>query len=755
VPNTFSRRSQRYRPAIFVLLLSCFVLLMLQTASLSKNNAEFALHSRAEADLNRYLLSLQQKLDRYKDLPKLLSTHSELLNSIIYFPNKGALARANQYLEQVNDTIGASATYVMDIDGTTVAASNWQEELSFVGRNFDYRPYFQDAVMGRAGRYFALGTTSKKRGYFFSYPIHYRENIIGVVVVKIDLNDIERDWSDPLTDIVVTDEDGVIVISTQPDWKYRTIDPLSQDDLKRIVASQRYGEQQLLSLNVLENEARAEGGQLITLVEGSSRVNDALDGVQARQFLKLYKGLPDTGLNVMILANMRPVDRQVYSAVALVGVCYVLLVFISLFLLARQRIKNERASFRLREMQALEDNQARIRAIIDTTQAGLIAVDTTGRIESFNPTAEKLFGYNAAAMSGVDFTHLLSASDHLPCRHYLEQGDDDDSMMIEATGLRQGGERFPIELSIGRMVIAEERHFLVTIHDITERKQYEERLQRARELLEHRVEERTSDLTQANHKLVKEVEQHRNTQNELIQTAKLAVLGQMSAGINHELNQPLTAIRSYADNAKAFLEMGRTETVALNLQEISGLTERMAKIIHPLKEFARKTSGQKESVCLKAIRDGAMSIMYGRLDKASVEVNWPTQLEQIFVVGEIVRLEQVLVNLLGNALQAMESVEQKRIDIGVSSDQGWLALSVRDYGPGIEPHDLEQVFEPFFTTKKAGQGLGLGLSISHRIISSLGGRLEVANHPQGGAVFTLHLKLAGSQTDQPEKTEKA
>jgi two-component system C4-dicarboxylate transport sensor histidine kinase DctB len=263
------------------------------------------------------------------------------------------------------------------------------------------------------------------------------------------------------------------------------------------------------------------------------------------------------------------------------------------------------------------------------------------------------------------------------------------------------------------------------------------------------VEQRTQDLTLANARLQQEMTQHRQTQNELIQTAKLAVLGQMSAGINHELNQPLTAIRSYADNGRVFLERDRPERALANLEEISQLTERMAKIIHPLKEFARISSGAPEPVCLKAVRDGAMSILYGQLDRQSVSIHWPAGLEHVYVLGDILRLEQVLVNLIGNAMQALEDQPGGRIDITLEYSDDAVQLSVRDSGPGISPEYLEHLFEPFFTTKKAGQGLGLGLSISHRIVESLGGCLRASNHPDGGACFTLVLR----PVSQPMITE--
>ncbi|MEH6575626.1 MAG: ATP-binding protein [Amphritea sp.] len=717
---------------------------MYQTITISRDRALVDLQLRTSADLNRYVLSLQQELDRYKDLPKLLSSHSELINLLLH-PGKDAEIRANLYLDKVNETIGASDTYLMDITGVTLAASNWDKERSFVGKNFSFRPYFKDAMKGAPGRYFALGTTSKKRGYFFSYPVEYRGRIRGVVVVKIDLNDIENDWSDPLTDILVTDNDGVVFISTRPQWKFRTLNPLPQEDLQRIMHSLRYGDHELTSLQVIERQQWSDSSHLITLIDGERIDNQALDGVNTRQFLQQTHSVSDAGFNISILASIKPMQRRVLNNALLVGVIYGAVVFLVLFLQARRRISHERASFKQQETLVLERNEARIRAIIDNTHAGLITLDASGQIESFNPTAEKLFGYVAGAIKGDDFGQLIAPQDRAVCRQHITSSDPlalSEELMVEASGKRVDGSMFPIELIIGRMSDANDGRFIVTIHDITERKEYEEELRQARVLLEHRVEERTVDLTRANQRLVDEVEEHKNTQNELIQTAKLAVIGQMSAGINHELNQPLTAIRSYADNAASFLKLGKLEPVTTNLLEISGLTERMAKIISPLKEFSRKTSGQASLVSLKAVRDGAMSIMYGRLDKANAKIEWPEHPEKLYMLGDMLRLEQVVVNLISNALQAMENQEEKWVEIDAERQEERLLISFRDHGPGIPQQELGKVFEPFYTTKKAGQGLGLGLSISHRIIESMAGRLSVQNHPYGGAVFIIDLPAA-------------
>jgi two-component system C4-dicarboxylate transport sensor histidine kinase DctB len=730
---------------IVALLITGFIVMLVQVSVLSQQNGIETMQQQTKADLNRYALSLSQILDRYKDLPRLLSTHSELINTLLYDKSSDARMRANLYLEQVNEVIGASDTYLMSAEGVTIAASNWSQERSFVGRNFNFRPYFQDAMAGKSGRYFALGTTSKKRGYFFAYPVEHRGKIYGAVVVKIDLNEIEEDWNDPDIDLLVTDEDGVIFISTRPEWKFHTLKPLSQQDLQRIMESLRYGTGPLPSLDVIKKEGREDGSEIITLVNSTEIKNSALDGVKAQDFLMQSTQVEGAGFRVVILGSMKAVERRALSAMILAAFIYFAIILLFLVLSIRHRITKERSQFKLRELKTLEKNETRVRAIIDTTKAGLITLDAQGRIEGFNQTAEKLFDYREDQLIGSFFSQLLAHGDRAVCWQHITQYAEGappttaQELTIEAQGRRHDGHFFPVELTIGQMPLDTGSQFLITIHDITERKEYEQALQTARQELEHRVKDRTADLTRANHKLRDEIHQHTVTQNELIQTAKLAVLGQMSAGINHELNQPLTAIRAYADNGRQFLSMGKTETVERNLREISQLTDRMAKIIHPLKEFSRKTTGQKESVCLRSVRDGAMSIMYGRLDRESVQIDWPQDLERCYVLGDIVRIEQVLVNLLGNAIQAMQDSDERHIEITWAYESTLQVLYIRDFGPGIPEKDLSRVFEPFYTTKKAGSGLGLGLSISHRIIASMDGELSVANHPDGGAVFRIAL----------------
>ncbi len=735
---------KHYRLLTVMLLLGAFVLILWQVAHWTRSNELGTLQRALELNLSRYTLSLQGELEKYQHLPALLATERSF-KELLYSPESTVLSQAlNHYLADVERITGAADIYLMDSTGDTLAASNWDQPRSFVGKNFHFRPYFQQALNGEQGRYFALGATSRKRGYYFSHPIFSDAAVIGVLVVKIDLNDIEGQWNDELTDLLVTDIDNVIFISTRESWKFKTLAPLSGPDLNRIIGSLRYVDKPLVSLPITQRQEIAPNVELISLLEEVESESElSIDRLSGIRYLLVRQPLADEELNVVALAKLSQVSARVWDAVLLAAVVLTVLVLLGLFMLLRQKIVHERRRFKEQANRALKLSEARVRTVIDNTQAGLITLDAQGRIESFNPTAEALFGYDAEQIGGRYFSVLIEPADRALCwRTITEPQDlpaDAQVPVIEAHARRQDGELFPIELTLVAVWYQGERKFIVTIHDMTECRQYEQSLREARDFLEQRVQERTKELLGANNRLRMEIEQHHHTQEELIQTAKLAVLGELSAGINHELNQPMTAIRAYADNARQYLQLKRMDRVEENLQEISGLTERMANIIAPLKVFSRKSSGQAEPVALKAVRKGAMSILYGRLHSEQVSIIWADQIDDILVMGDMVRLEQVMVNLLSNAIQAMQGCTSKRIEIDCQLEGQMVCLGIRDYGPGINPAEQNRVFEPFYTTKSAEEGLGLGLSISKRIVEGLGGELSAGNHPQGGACFNLRL----------------
>jgi len=275
-----------------------------------------------------------------------------------------------------------------------------------------------------------------------------------------------------------------------------------------------------------------------------------------------------------------------------------------------------------------------------------------------------------------------------------------------------------------------------------------EALQQAHDELERKVDERTADLSAANIQLQDEITERiraertlRAAQDELVQAGKLAVIGQLSTGIAHELNQPLAALRTLSGNGVRFLDRGDLNTVRSNLERIAQLTDRMGLITGQLRTFARKSSGQLQAVPLCNALDNSLALLEQRLIQANAEVRRYCPLPEPVALCDVNRLEQVLINLIGNALDAMEGQSTPLIELGCESIGQQARLTVRDHGPGLDDTAISHLFEAFFTTKQAGGGLGLGLTISADIIRDFGGTLTGTNHPEGGALFTLDIPL--------------
>ncbi|RUW20345.1 ATP-binding protein, partial [Mesorhizobium sp. M4B.F.Ca.ET.013.02.1.1] len=269
--------------------------------------------------------------------------------------------------------------------------------------------------------------------------------------------------------------------------------------------------------------------------------------------------------------------------------------------------------------------------------------------------------------------------------------------------------------------------------------------QATRAELERRVVERTEDLSRARDRLQAEITDHRSTeaklqvvQQELVQANRLAILGQVAAGVAHEINQPVATIRAYADNARVFLDRKQTAPAGENLGAIAALTERIGTITEELKTFARKGRTAAEPVELRGVIEGAVVLLRsrfaGRLDALEITLPPPA----LKVMGNRVRLEQVLINLFQNALEALNGRDGARVEVSVEERDG-VVLSVSDNGPGIPPAILKSLFTPFNTSKE--KGLGLGLVISKDIVADYGGRIEVASGAEGTR-FTIHLAKA-------------
>ncbi|WP_296523458.1 ATP-binding protein [Rhodoplanes sp.] len=307
---------------------------------------------------------------------------------------------------------------------------------------------------------------------------------------------------------------------------------------------------------------------------------------------------------------------------------------------------------------------------------------------------------------------------------------------------------------IGRMAAAVDvfRNYLI------ERDAARHALERAYESLEDKVEARSSELRIANAALQAEVEERaqanrqlESMQEELIRTENLAVIGQLSAGIAHELNQPLAALATLSENTVRFLDIGDETTARENLERIVRLVDRMGILTSRLRSFARRTSAEREVVDLGRSVESALALLGHRHDRDPMKILLEPPETPIHIDANAVRIEQILVNLISNAFDATRGIPDAVAVIAWKAADTRAVLTVSDNGSGFAPDILTRIFEPFFTTKdKTGGGLGLGLAISADIARIYGGSLTAADGPQGGAVFTLALPLCGDETDTAE-----
>lgn len=278
-------------------------------------------------------------------------------------------------------------------------------------------------------------------------------------------------------------------------------------------------------------------------------------------------------------------------------------------------------------------------------------------------------------------------------------------------------------------------------------------LEQSNVALEIKVAERTHDLSTINDQLRREVHERnvaeqslRAAQSELVQAGKMAVLGQLSAGITHELTQPLGAMRTIAGNAEEFLLRGKSDSAIQNLKILGRLVDQMGGIIQPLKNFARKSEPVFQKVDLSKSLGDALFLLSSRIRALQVEIRNPVAKGEFFVRCEQNRLEQVLINLLSNSLDALEAQDSPRV-ITVEAEQGgdgpcdarMTRISVSDNGAGMDEATRARLFEPFFTTKESGAGLGLGLVISRDILTEFGGTIEIVSTQGRGTCFRLRI----------------
>lgn len=598
---------RRGRLLAFVLFLACSLVAVFHAYASANGFYQNRAQASARSTLALVSEAVDQAIGRFKPIPGLIAGDPALREMLKQGPDPGTVPFINEKLRQIAFSVGASEVYVMDRSGLTVAASNYRDTDSFLGRNFAFRPYFTQSLAGRNAFFHALGTTSGERGFFFSAPILDGIEVLGVLAVKITVGEIEQDWLDTGHDILIADGDGIVFLTSREAYKFGSLAPLSNPTRRYITQTQQFP---LERVKQIELSADVIGPHAVQVTLG--------DPVQGDRFLAASIPLALAGWHAIAFTPMRPVRIQ-----ALRTVVFVALAFAALLL--------------------------------------------------------------------------------------------------------------------GGLVIAQRRA------NILQRIRIEAE-QRA--VLEQMVQERTADLDAANANLRDEVterrsaeERLRKSQKELVQAGKLAALGQMSAAISHEINQPLAAIKSYADNAAQFLARNRVEDATSNIKSISKMSDRMAEISRHLRTFGRQPGDKLGPINVSEVITETVGLVGPQARANNAEIRFESPHAAVWALGGKLRLQQVLVNIVTNGLEAMSEVNAPIVEVRVEQVDGKVQIYLRDHGPGLPQESMDQVFDAFYTTKDAGLGMGLGMSISHNIISDFGGALTATNHPNGGAVFTVTLQV--------------
>ena len=575
------------------------------------------LSDNGERQLELHARTVESELSKYTYLPSLLELESSV-SKLLADPNQETRKTVNDYLEGLNRRSRSRAIYVMDTTGRVLATSNWRDADSYQGEDLSFRAYFQNAVRGQPGRFYGIGSTNGEPGYYLAHGLEEHGKIIGVAVVKVRLEALEERWQRARLEAFVSDENGIIILSSDPARRLKAVRPLSDDTKERLAHSLQYYWATLNELEPLARERLNEGTEKLTFPANSEVVNDEHEV----SYLAQTRPLSDTPWNFTLLTPLNDLRRAAINQGILVAVAFGLVAFLLI-------AWNER------------------RKVIATRLAA------------------------------------------------------------------------------------------------------REALQEANSQLERRIAERTADLRASNERLKGQIRERRQAeetlrraQDELVQAGKLAAIGQMSTSIAHELNQPLAALRTLSGNTVRFLERGALDTASANLKTINELIDRMGRITASLRSFARRGDDQGEANLGKAV-DAAFQVLGARLDGLPLTVHRDFSSAQLQI--DQTRLEQILVNLIGNALDAMQAQPAPELWLDGHSSEGKYRLQVRDNGHGIDPEARKHLFEPFFTTKPGEQGLGLGLTLSASLAAATGGNLAVEHPASGGTAFVLCLPLVGTQ----------
>jgi len=659
-----------------------------------------------------HVLGLRGLVEKHDFLPYAAARHPEVQH-LLNAPGDTALrTRVNAYFADLQSTTGAAALYLVDRNGMTLASSNWNTPSSFVGESYRQRPYFEDALKGRRGLFYGLGLTTGQAGLFIAEPVRAGAGVLGVAVVKISLDPLERVWRHSAYPVVLRDSHGIVFLSAVPEWLFHSIAPVSDADSQWIRAHGQYGLRtrfDLLPWTITAGKG-TPGYTFKTPLQG-----------RGANLLALDTPLPELGWTLTVTEDMRDVQQAKQAALALATLAVALLLLAVLYWRLRERRYAEQRTARLElehrveeRTRDLQEAHAFRKAMEDSLLVGIRARDPEGKIIYVNPALCAIVGYSAE--------ELLGRYPPYPYWHPedLEKQARESDEALQGRAAPSGFES-RIRHKDGHDVITMvytaplidtdgvNRGWLSSVVDITAQKQAEAR--------------------------------QRDQEVRLQRSARLASVGEMASTLAHELNQPLMALSNFAVAARALAGRASPDMLAGALDDIIEQAKRASEIVRRVRALINPQRGHFETFAVEDIILHAEALLKPELQRNGVTLQLSMENPAVQVRGDKVLLEQVLVNLIHNALHAMQELPRQRRCISLTSQRSGpcLRIAVSDQGPGIPKDQLEQVFAPFFTTKP--DGLGLGLNICRTIIEAHSGIMTVENRDGGGATFSFTLPI--------------
>jgi two-component system C4-dicarboxylate transport sensor histidine kinase DctB len=642
------------------------------------------------------IIGLREAIDSYRYLPFLISQNRDVQELLLY-PVLDKGAEVSRLLEQLNLISGATALMVLDEDGRALSYSRWREEQAFFLRSHEQTSYFIAARNGEQGVYVEHDADTGLTAIYLSAPIYDASRFRGVAVVRIDLAQLQIKLNQQERYLLIGKGEQVM-LSSRAAWRGKAWSSLVNREKR-------------LSL---------KDGTELTLLSLKTGEQIVFQSVE----------LPDLGWQVATFSDTQGAQRTRTTA-ALIGLGGCLSLGL-LLLFFRERKLKKLSRQETRDVVARSERQQR--DIINNAHVGMIVLNPAGEIRFINPMACQQFGVGSERILNQSVRSLIAGDSEqfAPLQHTLAQLGSIGFVPLtaqEAVGKRADGSHFPMLISIKQMASQPSQLYLVTVIDITKRKRLEAALQQANDQLEQKVLARTRALQEA--------------QQELVQAEKMAALGRMSSAVVHELNQPLTAIRTYLAICRHLLGSDQP-LLAENMQLIDELTQRMASITQQLKVFAFKKPEKLHPVQPALVLEQSLLLFRERFSTQGLELVTNIEEPALEVAADRARLEQVFINLIKNACDALSAqAESGVLQISIARLQGdkagCVSIMVCDNGPGVAEEHLTHLFDPFFTTKEIGDGLGLGLSIVHSIVQDLGGEIRVRNRVEGGACFEVIL----------------